>query len=424
MFTRREALQIATATGVSFLWPGLSPRAAERRGPERGKSLITLWMAGGPSQMDSWDPHPESGNAGGITALRTSAPGIEIAQHYPQMAEQMRNLSVIRSLVSKEGDHERGTYYLLTGYRPDPTVQHPSVGAILTEEQPAPGVEIPQHIVLATGEGFVVPRGGYLGDRYDAFRVSNPGDNLQNMEQRVPAARQARRLESLDVLSRSFAAGRKRQVEGTMHGHVIDEALAMMKSPQLRAFDLKTEPAELRAAYGENGFGRGCLIARKLVEEGVRSIQVVLHGFDTHADNFDGQKTQAVILDPAFATLVNDLKQRDLFDSTIVLCIGEFGRTPWINPLGGRDHWPSGFSCVVGGGGLRSGVLIGRTNPDVRDDDAGKLAKIPADPIEVPDLYATILRQMGVDGSKEIITPIGRPLALCQGKPIDRLLPG
>lgn len=424
MFTRREALRIATAAGVSFLWPGLSPRAAERRGPERAKSLITLWMAGGPSQMDSWDPHPESGNAGGITALRTSAPGIEIAQHYPQMAEQMRNLSVIRSLVSKEGDHERGTYYLLTGYRPDPTVQHPSVGAILTEEQPAPSVEIPQHIVLATGEGFVVPRGGYLGDRYDAFRVSNPGDNLQNMEQRVPAARQARRLESLDVLSRSFAAGRKRQVEGTMHSHVIDEALAMMKSPQLRAFDLKTEPAELRAAYGENGFGRGCLIARKLVEEGVRSIQVVLHGFDTHADNFDGQKTQAGILDPAFATLVNDLKQRDLFDSTIVLCIGEFGRTPWINPLGGRDHWPSGFSCVVGGGGLRSGVLIGRTNPDIRDDDAGKLAKIPADPIEVPDLYATILRQMGVDGAKEIITPIGRPLALCQGKPIDRLLPG
>lgn len=424
MFTRREALRIATAAGVSFLWPGLSARAAERRGPERAKSLITLWMAGGPSQMDSWDPHPQSGNAGGITALRTSAPGIEIAQHYPQMAEQMGHLSVIRSLVSKEGDHERGTYYLLTGYRPDPTVQHPSVGAILTEEKPAAGVEIPQHIVLATGEGFVVPRGGYLGDRYDAFRVSNPGDNLQNMEQRVPAARQARRLESLDVLSRSFAAGRKRQVEGTMHGHVIDEALAMMKSPQLRAFDLKTEPAELRAAYGENGFGRGCLIARKLVEEGVRSIQVVLHGFDTHADNFDGQKTQAGILDPAFATLVNDLKQRDLFDSTIVLCIGEFGRTPWINPLGGRDHWPSGFSCVVGGGGLRSGVLIGQTNPDIRDDDAGKLAKIPADPVEVPDLYATILRQMGVDGSKEIITPIGRPLALCQGKPIDRLLPG
>lgn len=418
---RRDALRIATAAGVSFLWPGLSPRAADRRGPERARSLITLWMAGGPSQMDSWDPHPESKNAGGITAIKSSAPGIEIAQHYPQVAEQMKHLSVIRSLVSKEGDHERGTYYLLTGYRPDPTVQHPSVGAILTEELPNPTVEIPQHVVLATGEGFTVPRGGYLGDRFDAFRVSNPGTYLQNMERRVTEDRQDRRLSNLKTLSDSFAIQRKVQVEGTLHDHVVHEALAMMKSPQLRAFDLKTETAELRAAYGDNEFGRGCLIARKLVEEGVRSIQVVLRGFDTHANNFEGQKTQARTLDPAFATLIRDLAERDLLDSTIVLCIGEFGRTPWINGLGGRDHWPGGFSCVVGGGGLRSGVLIGATNPDVRDDD-DKSSRIPKSPIEVPDLYATILKQIGVDGSKEIVTPIGRPLALCQGKPIDQLL--
>lgn len=418
---RRDALRIATAAGVSFLWPGLSPRAAERRGPERATSLITLWMAGGPSQMDSWDPHPESPNSGGITAIKTSLPGVDIAQHYPQVAEQMRHLSVIRSLVSKEGDHERGTYYLQTGYRPDPTVQHPSVGAILTEELPDAKVQIPQHVVLATGEGFLVPRGGYLGDRFDAFRVSNPGEYLQNMERRVDEPRQTRRLANLKTLSDSFADRRKVQVAGTLHDHVIQEALTMMKSPQLRAFDLKSESAELKAAYGDSTFGRGCLIARKLVEEGVRSIQVVLQGFDTHANNFEGQKTQARILDPAFAALVRDLRERDLFDSTIVLCIGEFGRTPWVNGLGGRDHWPGGFSCVVGGGGPRSGVLIGKTNPDVREDDA-KSSRIPESPIEVPDLYATILKRIGVDGTKEVITPIGRPLALCQGKPIEQLL--
>jgi hypothetical protein len=421
MLTRRQALQIAAASGVSFLWPGLSPRAAERRGPERAKSLITLWMGGGPSQMDSWDPHPNSPNSGGVQAIKTSLKGLEIADSFPQMAEQMHHLSVIRSLVSKEGDHERGTYYLLTGYRPDPTVQHPSVGAILTEEMPNSKVEIPQHIVLATGEGFLVPRGGYLGDRYDAFRVSNPGEYLQNMERRVPEDRQTRRLENLEVLSKSFSVRRKAQVEQTLHQHVIEEALTMMKSPQLRAFDLKNEDAGLKAAYGDHPFGRGCLIARKLVEEGVRSIQVVLQGFDTHADNTNGQKTQAKILDPAFATLIRDLKDRDLLDSTIVLCIGEFGRTPWVNGLGGRDHWPSGFSCVIGGGGLRNGVLIGETNADVREDE-DKSKRAPQDPIEIPDLYATILKQIGVDGSKEIITPIGRPLALCQGKPIDRLL--
>jgi uncharacterized protein (DUF1501 family) len=160
-------------------------------------------------------------------------------------------------------------------------------------------------------------------------------------------------------------------------------------------------------------------VARRLVETGVRSIQVTLPGFDTHASNFEGHQQQARVLDPAFAALVDDLAERDLLESTIVLCIGEFGRTPAINGLDGRDHWPNGFSCVVGGGGLQSGLVIGATDPDAQVAD--KLVS-PHDPIAVPDLYATIMSAVGVDWTEEIQTPIGRPLKLSEGTPIARLL--
>jgi uncharacterized protein (DUF1501 family) len=189
----------------------------------------------------------------------------------------------------------------------------------------------------------------------------------------------------------------------------------MMTSDQLKAFDLDDEPAAVQQKYGDSRFGRGCLVARRLIEQGVRAVEVTLDGFDSHANNFEAHKSNGAILDPALASLLRDLRERDLFASTVVLCIGEFGRTPEINNLGGRDHWPTGFSCLVGGGGLRSGVVIGETDP------SGKKVE-PADPIEVRDLFATIMHAAGVDPEHEIITPIGRPMAFSDGKPIERLL--
>ncbi|MCA9077181.1 MAG: DUF1501 domain-containing protein [Planctomycetaceae bacterium] len=423
--SRREALRLASGLGVSFLLPGLDLRAAEQRGTERPRSLITLWMAGGPSQLETWDPHPESKHGGPTRAIATTNPDLQIAHHLPQMAEQMHNLSVIRSLVSKEGDHERGTYFVQTGYRPETTVVHPSLGSILASQRPDDNVEIPMHVSLATGDGFVVPRGGYLGDEYDAFRIYDPGRNIRNMRQSVNDERQERRLTNLEVVSRTFRKGRERQVDDTLHQHVIERALTMMTSEQLKAFEIENEPKAVVDRYGDSRFGRGCLVARRLVQQGVRSIQVVLQGFDTHANNFEGHEIQCAQLDPAFAALVQDLEEHDLLQSTIVLCIGEFGRTPKINPLDGRDHWPQGFSCVVGGGGLRSGVIIGTTDPDRGAQEQNKPSTShtgPHDPIQVPDLYATILTQMNVAPEEEIITPIGRPIALCEGTPIERLL--
>lgn len=423
--TRRTALQMAAGLGLSFVLPGLGMRAAERRGADRPRSLITLWMAGGPSQMDTWDPHPGSAHGGPIRAIRTTNPDLEVSHLLPRMAEQMHRLSVVRSLVSKEGDHERGTYFVQTGYRPDPTVVHPGLGAVLAHQLPDSSVEIPMHVALASGDGFGVPRGGYLGDEFDAYRIYDPGRNLTNMRQRVSDERQRRRLASLDIVSRTFRRGRERQVDETLHQHVIDRALTMMTSEQLKAFDIDDEPASTRDRYGDSRFGRGCLVARRLVQQGVRSIQVTLQGFDTHVNNFEGHVTQCEQLDPAFSALIQDLADHDLLDSTIVLCIGEFGRTPWINPLGGRDHWPMGFSCVIGGGGLRSGAVIGNTDPDRDSRERDKLPADrtgPHDPIHIPDLYATIMHRMGVAPDDEVLTPIGRPLALMEGKPIERLL--
>ncbi len=417
--SRRNLLQAAAGLGISFVLPPLPALAAERRGPERMKSMITLWMAGGPSQLDTWDPHPESIHGGPIRAVKTSNSKLKISHLLPRMAERMHHLNVIRSLVSREGDHERGTYFVQTGYRPDPTVIHPSLGAILARSVKDSSLEIPLHVSLASGGGFVVPRGGYLGAEYDAFRIFNPGRNIRNMRSHVSEKRQTRRLKGLDLVSKAFRKRRALQVDDTMHQHVIDRALAMMSSEQLKAFEIDDEPQETLDRYGDSRFGRGCLVARRLVEQGVRSIQVVLRGFDTHANNFEGHETQADLLDPAFAALIDDLADRDLLDSTVVLCIGEFGRTPWINGLDGRDHWPNGFSCVVGGGGLRSGVVIGATDPDAQFQDK---TVPPHEPMTVQDLYATILKVMNVDGSEEIITPIGRPLMLCEGTPIDRLI--
>ena len=412
-FIRRDILRIAAGTGLAWMLPTLKGRAVEQRGVERPKSLIVLWLAGGPSQLETWDPHPGTPIGGPTRAIDTTIPGAQIAAEFPQMAEQLQHLAVLRSLVSKEGDHERGTYMVKTGYRPDPTLVHPSLGAIATHELPDPNVEIPMFVSL--GGGPFPSRAGYLGDQYDPFRIFEAGRKGQNLQSRVGDNRQQRRLEGLKLVSRAFAQGRSQRVEETLHQHTVDAALRMMTSSQLKAFSFEEEPQPVQAVYGDTDFGRGCLIARRLVETGVRTVEVTLDGFDTHADNFTGHTLRAGILDPALASLVKELRERDLWQSTVVLVIGEFGRTPKINPANGRDHWPTGFSCLVGGGGLRGGQVLGATDPTGAKAD-------PDHPIPVADLYATILQTMGVDFARELITPIGRPMKLCEGTPIEALL--
>lgn len=410
--SRRTVLQAAAALGLSFVMPALDLKATERRGPERRKSLLVLWMGGGPSQLETWDPHPGTKHAGPGQAIDTTLKDARISSLYPRLAEQIGALNIIRSLSSKEGDHERGTTFVKTGYRPDPILLFPSVSAIAAFKLPSEGLEIPNHVALA--DNSFPARGGFLGAEWDAFRIPNPGQQITNMRPLVNDDRQQRRLANLNAIGRTFANGRQIQTGQTLHQLTVERALQMMSSEQLKAFETQHESESLREAYGRNRFGQGCLVARRLIEAGVRAVEVTLSGWDSHANNYEGHVTQAGILDPAFATLLDDLKKRDLLDSTIVLCIGEFGRTPTINPVDGRDHWPKWFSCVVGGGGLVSGRVIGETDPDGTAD-----AKSP---IEVPDLYATLLKALGIDHTEEFITRIGRPIAFSKGQPLSQLL--
>jgi uncharacterized protein (DUF1501 family) len=269
--------------------------------------------------------------------------------------------------------------------------------------------------VISLGYDNRLSRGGFLGGRFDALRVREPGSPGRDMKAWLAESRQQRRLENLDVVAQAFTRGRSVVVDRTMHTHNLDAALKMMNSDQLKAFQLDDESASTRAAYGESNFSRGCLVARRLIEQGVRAVEVTLQNFDTHDQNFGKHGELASVLDPALAALLADLHSRDLLTSTVVLCLGEFGRTPKINGADGRDHWPHGFSCLVGGGDLRSGVLIGATDPEGERES-------PEDPIPVPDLYATVLNGLGIDPTVQVDTSIGRPIRYSDGTPIDRLL--
>lgn len=376
------------------------------------RSLIVLWMDGGPSQLETFDPHPGKKIGGPTSAIATSAKGIRVAKGLPRVAAQMESIALIRSLTSKEGDHERGRYYLKTGHRMNPTVIHPSLGAICASQIPNANCELPPYIAIQSDDR--LSRGGYLGNEFDPFRINDPRDPLPDVDSPVPRDRRDRRLQDLSVVERAFSGRYPEQSKRTLHEATVARALRMMDSAQLKAFRIEEEPAAVRAEYGDSAFGRGCLAARRLVETGVRCVEVALSGWDLHVNNFEGTAELNKTLDPAFAALIADLKRRKLFDSTLVVWLGEFGRTPQINPLDGRDHWPVAFSVALAGAGIRSGIAIGETDP------AG--GEKPTDPIEVPDLYATILTAVGVNPTTTTNTSIGRPIKLSDGTPITRLL--
>lgn len=419
--SRRRLLRNAGLAGLSWLTP-LSQKlalGAEQSG-KRPKSLIVLWLQGGASQLETFDPHTNGAVAYGSEGIPTSVKGIQIGSGLPLTAERMDQVSVIRSVTSKEGDHARAIYNTKTGFRPFPGLVHPSIGAVLTHELPVPitggePLDIPTHISILPSA--FPARGGYLGARYDAFQVGDPVNPVPDLRSRVGEDRAIRRIRSLEVLEGSFARGRLPDLEEnrTLHRASIENAQKMMTSEQLAAFNVKERPAAERAAFGDSRFGRGCLAALGLIETGVRCVEVTLNGWDTHINNHEGHAKQNAILDPALSALIHGLKERDLYDDTILLVGTEFGRTPELNLTEGRDHWPHGFSVLLGGGGLRSGIAIGETDPSGESKD-------PSDPIRVEDIHATILHQLGVEYEFELDTPIGRPLPISEGRRIHQLL--
>jgi len=413
-FTRRTFLSGMTGSLAALLASRVTdPRAARAaaRPAPRARACIVLWMNGGPSHIDTFDPKPGAATAR-FKAIKTRARGLEISEHLPLLAEHGDRLAVVRSMTSKEGNHDRARYLLHTGYSPNPTVKHPSLGGWVTEEIGDKAAEIPGFVSIAgpsVGAGF-------LGLQNGPFIVGDPKEPPQNVAyaKNVDAARFARRMAALDGLERRLQdATSDPQLAGR---RAIDEqAVRMMRSSKLAAFDVSQEPEAVQRAYGDTKFGRGCLMARRLVESGVKVIEVVLDGWDTHQDNFERTKKLMAQLDPAFSSLLKDLAERRLLDSTLVACMGEFGRTPRINAQDGRDHFPAAWSAVLAGGGVRGGQAYGATNADG--------SQVADKPVTVPNLFATITTLLGLDPGKTVTSPIGRPISITDdGTPIATLM--
>lgn len=401
------------------------------------RSCILLWMSGGPSQIDTFDPKPGHENGGPTKAIDTAVPGIQIADNLPKVASVMQHLAPIRSMSTKEGDHARATYYLRTGYLPQGPLQYPSIGSFLGKELRHPDCDLPAFISInpfrAFSPGAFGP--GFLGPAWSPLVVAAqqpPGDSASDISfevrnLKVPSSvaqeQVDARLRLLSSLEHSFLAQRPGS-PGASHVQSYGQAVRMMKSQAVSAFDLAQEPAALRDAYGRNAFGQGCLLARRLVETGVSFVEVSLNGldiqggagWDTHTDNFTTVKSLCEVLDPAWATLMTDLQQHGLLETTLVVWMGEFGRTPKINENTGRDHWPASWSTVLGGGGIRGGQVYGST--------AGDGVEITADPLTVPGLMATICKALQVDPESTNMSPVGRPIPLADhgATPVGRLL--
>lgn len=413
MVTRRQVLGGGVGAGLALLASRWLERAAraDERAPATAKSVILLWMNGGPSHLDTWDPKPGK-VAGPHRSIRTKTPGLEISEHLPALAALTDTLAVVRSVTSKEGNHQRAQHLLRTGYAPTPTVAHPSLGAWTSKRLGEPASGLPAFVSL----GGPSAGAGFLGVEHGPFVVQAPGEPPRDaaLAPGVDDARYARRTALLDAMEASFAARTgDPKVEGRRA--LYAKADRLVHASALAAFDVGEEPASVRAAFGDTPFGRGCLAAARLVAAGVRFVEVTLDGWDTHQDNFGRTKRLMQALDPAMSALVAELRRRGLWDRTLVAWMGEFGRTPRLNARDGRDHHPAAFSAVLAGAGIRGGVVHGATDAEG--------AKVVRDAVSVPDLLATIATAIGLDPADTVMSPAGRPISLTDGGvPVRALL--
>jgi hypothetical protein len=435
--SRRELLRAAGIGLFGVSASGWFPVFAEEatRNPGRRRHCVLLWMAGGPSQTDTFDMKPGHVNGGEFKEIETNVPGLRICEHLPRLAAMGDQLVPLRGLVTKEGDHGRGTFVMRTGHQPTGPIHYPTLGSALSKELGTLDAELPNYVSIAPYQLFE-PRAfgpGFLGPQYGPLTVGAGGGQPAQAENyaqlgvddlRMPGGVTQTQADARLGLWRTLQGGflsRHRTASPLAHDTVYQRAIRMMRSETAKAFDLSEEPATVRDAYGRGRFGQGCLMARRLIERGVPFVEVTLGtfadnnlGWDTHTNNFATVKNLCGELDAGWGTLMSELKQRGLLDSTTFLWLGEFGRTPRINPNGGRDHFPAAWTAVLAGGGVKGGQAYGRTSDDGMTVEEGK--------ISVGDLLATLCQAVGVRPDRSNISDLGRPIKLAEGEPIAAVL--
>lgn len=407
-FVKHLAGASALAVPALTLTQALGANAEQLR--RNHKSAILLWMGGGPSTIDLWDMKPGAPTGGEFQPINTTGGG-QICEHLPQLAQQMHHLSIVRSMSTREADHARGRYYMHTGFVPNPSVQHPSYGSLIAHEliDQQPDLEIPPFV--AVGGGSVGP--GFLGMSWAPFVVNSNG-RVNDLQMGLNQQRLMQRMATLKVIEEGFIKQR-RGAAAEDHAKILDKTLSLMTSQQMQAFKVAEESQQIRERYGENNFGRGCLLARRLVEAGVPFVEVDFGGWDNHQGIFATLRDNKLpILDTAFSALVEDLEQRGLLADTAIIWMGEFGRTPRINGNAGRDHWARAWSVVVGGAGFTGGQVIGQTNEDG--------TRVTSEPYTAQDLMASVCHSLGIPLGKTFTSRSGRPMKLANGgKVIDEL---
>lgn len=441
LLSRREWASLClSGVAASAMAPWLPALAADSvNDPQRRRSCILLWMSGGPSQTDTFDLKTGHASGGPFQPIETSVPGLKISEHLPGISRWMEHLVPIRSMTTKEGDHARATYVMRTGYANQGPVRYPTMGSLLSHELSTGTSELPDYVSIAPAR-FLNPAAfepGFLGPGRAPLVIggqNGPGNGgafndrqLSVANMALPDGIDARRADARMALlygqEDDFAAVRP-DIPVASHRTGYEQAVKLMRSEASKAFRLDDEPAALRDAYGRNLFGQGCLLARRLIERGVPFVEVSLNGaagegaigWDTHANNFEALKVLCGVLDPAWATLMSDLKQRGLLDSTLIVWMGEFGRTPKINENAGRDHFPNAWTTVLGGGGIKGGQFVGRTS-----DDGMTVADRP---VTQADLMATLCKALGLDPLKQNMSNVGRPIRLADpdAKPVREVL--
>jgi uncharacterized protein (DUF1501 family) len=415
--SRRAFLKFSAAGGMLASLSGwLDVLAARAAAPGvKHKSCILLWMEGGPSHKDTFDMKPGTRDAGEFKPIQTAVPGIQISEHFPRFARLTNHAALLRGMSTEEGSHGRAKYHLHTGYKEGVGgLVHPSLGAIASAELGREGFPLPNFVAVG---GRSVYGSGFLGPRHQPLVVQSPARGVENLAPLVGGAQFDQRVGLLEEMEAGFARTKKAPAAAA-HATTYRRAVTLMRSKEAKAFDLSLEPASTRAAYGGTPFGDGCLLARRLVEVGIPFVEVSLGNWDTHRDNFPRVKQLSAVADPAMSALVQDLKDRGLLDNTLVIWMGEFGRTPHINKRGpkpGRDHYPRAWTSVFVGGGVKGGQVVGKTDAEG--------AAVVERPVSTLDFMATVCKALGINYARQNMTPIGRPIRIVDkgGTPVKEL---
>jgi len=410
--TRRTFLRFGLAGAGALV--GMKPLASlaqDTVAKRTGKNVILIWLPGGPSQMDTWDPKPGRKTGGPTKAIDTAVRGLQIAEQMPKIAAQMKHLSIVRTMTTSEAAHERGTYLMHTCYSPIPGQDFCAMGTVVSFETHQKGFPLPEYVAIQPP---AIPASPALGEEFLPFQIGSIGDPVPNVKRpgEVGEERQHERDRLLNEQNAEFEQKREgREINKIQTA--MKKAEDLMNTPLLKAFNVNAEPEAVRAEYGK-GMGQNVLLARRLVEAGVRYVEVGLGGWDTHEQNFERVPENLKQLDPAVGMLMKDLAEKDMLKDTMVMVMGEFGRTPEINGTNGRDHWCKCFSVAIGGGGIPGGRVIGRTDQDGMD--------IRERPVTVPELFATVYEKLGIDAMHTYVVNTRKVPYAYRGKPIRELL--